>query len=75
MSQNAKLISYLSQHGSITTLEAVQELGVLRLSERVRECERLGWVFAHTRTQVPTRDGHAYVTRYSLIREPESVAA
>ena len=75
MSQNAKLLSYLSLHGSITTHEAFDALGICRLSERVRELERLRWVFAHTRTQVPTRHGHAYVTRYSVIREPESVAA
>jgi hypothetical protein len=76
MSQNAKLISYLQKYGSITTLEAVRELGILRISERVRECERLGWTIKHQRTEVPTREGKsAYVTKYILISEPEQQVA
>lgn len=71
MSQNAKLLSYLQTHSSITTLEAMTHLGVCRLSERVRELEALGWVLRHERVSVPTRDGkRASVVAYSILSEP-----
>lgn len=76
MSQNARLISYLQSHGSITRLEAVQQLGILNLWCRVAEIERLGWLIEHQRTEVPTREGKsAYVTKYILISEPEQQVA
>jgi hypothetical protein len=70
MSQNARLTSYL-QRNSVTQLEAFSALGICRLSERIRELERLGWVIRHDRVQVPTRDKPAYVTRYTLVAEPQ----
>lgn len=75
MTQNARLISYLTQHGSITQLEAFNALGICRLSERVRELEALGWIIRHDHVQVPSRHlatGHTYVTRYTLLAEPNA---
>ena len=67
MNQNARLLSYLEQHGSITSLEAVDNLGILRLSERVREIEKLGIQINHCPVEVPNRFGQTcHITRYVL---------
>lgn len=69
MTQNAKLLTWL-QSKPITQLEAFNGLGICRLSERIREIERLGYVIQHESVRVPTRDKEATVTRYTLIAEP-----
>ena len=66
MSQNAKLLTYLESHGSITTLEAMERLRILRLSERCRELERLGILIEHEPEKTP---GGARVVRYRLVNE------
>jgi len=72
MSQNAKLIRYCEAHDGITTFEATLQLGICRISERIRECERLGWVFSHTPEKTPSG---ARVVRYRLISAPDARAA
>ena len=66
MSQNSKLLLYFEQHGSITTREAMLNLGIYRVSERIREIERLGWVLKHE----PVKIGKARVMRYTLMGRP-----
>ena len=63
MTQNAKLLTYLESHGSITTLEAMERLRILRLSQRVIELERLGILIEHLPEK--TQSG-ARVIRYRL---------
>ena len=71
MSQNAKLLCHLSSGNSVTQLDAFNQFGICRLSERIRELERLGWTIKHESVSVPTREGkRATVTRYSLLSEP-----
>jgi len=65
MTQNARLLNYLESNGGITQLESFSTLGICRLSERVRELERLGFVIEHTPEMTP---GGARVMRYSLLR-------
>jgi len=72
MSQNAKLLCYLESRGSISTLEAVQNLLILRVSERIRELERLGYVFRH---EPETTQGGARIMRYTLISIPQPSTA
>ena len=70
MTQKSKLLAYLESHPQgITQLEAFNTLGCCRLSERVRECEHLGWVFSHTPEK--TKNG-ARVIRYKIISQPET---
>ena len=65
MTQNARLLNYLETHpNGITTLEAMQHLKILRLSQRVIELERLGYSISHTPEH--TENG-ARVIRYKLI--------
>ena len=72
MTQNAKLIRWLETHDGITTFEATVQLGICRVSERIRECERLGWVFEHTPEKTPSG---ARVVRYRLVSQPDSAIA
>jgi len=73
MTQNGRLLAYLEAHPrGITQLEAFNALGCCRLSERVREIERLGYVLAHDAEKTPSG---ARVIRYRLISVPDRVAA
>lgn len=68
MTQNARLLNWLETRGPITQLDAFNALGVCRLSERVREIEKLGYVIEHQRVEVPSREGKARVMQYRLIQ-------
>ena len=61
MTQNQTLICYCETHDGITTLEAMR-LGICRLSERVRECEKAGVPFTHD----PEKTNGHRVIRYRL---------
>ena len=64
MTQNARLLNYLETHpNGITTLEAMQHLKVLRLSERIRELSKY-YEFSHT----PEHTENARVIRYRLLK-------
>ena len=65
MSQNSRLLNYLKIHDGITQLESFNGLGICRLSERIRELERLGFLIDHQPER--TLSG-ARVVRYSLLR-------
>ena len=81
--QNQRLLAYLRKHRKgITTMEAFQNLGICRLSERIRELEGTEFSLAATgafesagrdkflritRTRETTPSG-ATVTRYKLAR-------
>lgn len=66
MSQNARLLNYLESHqNGITQLEAFNAIGCCRLSERIRELERLGFTIDHEPEKTP---GGARVVRYRLTK-------
>ena len=63
MTQLDKLMNYLESHDGITTLEATIQLGICRLSERIRELEREGVSVRHDPEKTPNG---ARVIRYRL---------
>ena len=66
--QNAFLKQYLIQHKSITQLNATINLGILRLSERIREIEMDGWRISHdTRRDLNRYGKHVRFTEYVLL--------
>ena len=71
-SQNARLLSYLESHDGVTTFEATLNLGIARVSERVRELERAPY---HCRIEHrPARSSNgAHVIRYVLIEGPHEL--
>ena len=42
MTQNEKIMKYLQDFGSITTMEAFAELGITRLASRIHELRKSG---------------------------------
>ena len=41
--QNERIIDYIHQFGSITQLQALQDLGIMRLASRISDLKRLGY--------------------------------
>lgn len=61
--QKQIVLKHLRHSGSITTLIATDKYQCFRLSERIRELERDGFLINHTRVE---RNGRHYMA-YSLI--------
>ena len=61
--QNAAILRYLRDHGSITPMEALNYLGVMRLSGRILELRQSGYAI---RTDTYTTRNGARVARYVL---------
>ena len=65
--QKELVLDWLRKHGSLTQATAFMELGVGRLSERIRELEKDGHVIEHKMVTVTKRNGkQARVCEYSL---------
>ena len=74
MNQRQALLRYLKTHKrGITQLDAINKLGIARLSERVRELEKIGAVIEHRAEQRINRHGNMcrYV-RYILVKAHKS---
>jgi hypothetical protein len=63
LTQKQQVLKHMRQHGSITTLVASDKYRICRLSERIRELERDGYLINHTWVK---RRGVMY-TAYSLV--------
>ena len=42
MTQNEAILDYIKRHGSITPMEAMTHLGIMRLASRISELKQLG---------------------------------
>ena len=67
--QAQRVLDYITEHGSITQLEAASILGVWRLASRIADLKKNGYVFEHKRETVKTRYGKAPIVRYSFRAE------
>lgn len=75
LTQNEILKKHFSNFKRLTQRDATIHMGIMRLSERVRELEREGWIFAHNMIQVPTRYGkQVRVAQYELKAAPKVAA-
>lgn len=69
MKQNhqTRLLSYLKSYGSVTSLEAIRDLGNTRLSATIFQLKDKGIKISTEPVQVPTRWGtKTTVTKYIL---------
>lgn len=67
MTQNEKVVAYMQEHGSITTKQAFRDLGVSRLSARIKDLMYKGVSIRKESKVVTNRDGKkTRVTAYSL---------
>lgn len=65
--QNQRILDYIAEFGSITQLEALRDLGVMRLASRISDIRRQGIAIESTMEEVKNRYGEScYVKRYSI---------
>ena len=66
MTQKERIIKYLQDFGSITPLEAMRDLGIMRLGARIWELIREGWPIIRE-TEV-SQNRYGQTTRYARYR-------
>lgn len=72
--QNQRVLQYINQFGSITQLEALKDLGVMRLASRISDLKKEGYPITSTIETVKNRFGeNCHIKRYSLKEEREAV--
>jgi hypothetical protein len=61
------VLDYIEEFGSITQLEALRDLGVMRLASRISDLRRMGVRIESTVETVKNRfDEKTYIKRYRL---------
>ena len=70
--QNNRILDYISVFGSITQLEALRDLGVMRLASRVSDLRSLGYPIASRMETVNNRYGEkCSIKRYYMKKEKQ----
>lgn len=65
--QTDRVLDYIREFGSITQLEALQDLGVMRLASRVSDLKRQGYPIEGRIEAVNNRYGEkCYIKRYTV---------
>lgn len=65
--QTERVIIYIEEFGSITQLEALRDLGIMRLASRVSDLKRAGYPITSEVETVKNRFGEkSYIKRYRL---------
>ena len=65
--QAQRVLDYIDEFGSITQLEAMTELGVMRLASRISDLKKSGYPIKGEVVAVKNRfDENCYIKRYSL---------
>ena len=65
--QAERVLSYIEEFGSITQLEALKDLGVMRLASRISDLKKQGYPIESDMETVKNRFGeNCYIKRYSL---------
>lgn len=67
--QAHQVLNYMKKHGSITSLDAFRDIGCTRLSGRIFDLKKEGYVITKEMIKVPTRDGETWVAEYRLNEE------
>lgn len=60
--QCRRVLEFVDMNGSINPMQALTEIGVMRLAARIDDLEWMGWHFDHTPTKGVNRYGEK--TRY-----------
>ena len=68
VTQHDRILDYMKEFGSITTLDAFRDLGITKLTTRVSEMRREGIKIEGKREAVKNRYGETcHINRYTLI--------
>lgn len=66
MTQEQRIMAYVDEFGSISSMEAFADLGITRLSARIFDLEEKGIRFKRVQEKMTNRYGEqVYYTRYS----------
>ena len=67
--QNDKVLDYMRRFGSITALDALADLGVMRLASRISDLKKMGFPIEKKMIERPNRFGETVrIAEYSLGR-------
>ena len=67
MTQTQMILEYMREHGSITPLEALSELGCMRLASRISDLKNQGYKITKTMARGKNRrDEKIVFARYKL---------
>ena len=67
--QNQRILDYIEEFGSITQLEALRDLGCMRLASRISDLKKLGYPVTSTAETINNRYGEkCRIKRYSLAK-------
>ena len=76
MTQTMEIIEYIREHGSITTKQAMEELGCYRLSGRIYDIKACGIDVQSEMVTVKNRKGEdCRVARYTIPNIPDCFSA
>jgi hypothetical protein len=65
--QNERILEYMEKFGSITQLQALSDLGVMRLASRISDLRRLGYPIVSEIETVTNRFGEkVHIKRYRM---------
>lgn len=65
--QNERILAYIAEFGSITQLEAIQDLGVMRLASRISDLKKQGYSITSDIEAVKNRFGEkCHIKRYRM---------
>lgn len=68
--QNQRILDYIDRFGSITQIDALRDLGVMRLASRISDLRRLGYLIVSEQEPVKNRFGETcHIKRYRLAKE------
>lgn len=71
--QNARVLAYMQEYGSISPVEALRDLGVMRLASRISDLRQIGFQIRKDIEKANNRYGETtHYARYSLIKAEEA---
>lgn len=72
MTQCKKIVEYCEQHGSITQLEAINCLGIMRLASRIHDLKKSGYKVTSEMVRGLNRDGEKISWARYRVEEKEN---
>ena len=70
MTQAERVLEHMSKYGSITSLEAIKEYGILRLASRISDLRRNGYQIDSKMDYVVNRYGEkCRIKRYAIKKD------
>jgi hypothetical protein len=72
VTQCQRILDYMDQFGSISTLEAFQDLGVARLASRIHDLKSMGYnIISETKSSKNRFGEKTYFKEYRLAEEDQ----